>query len=145
MEAFPHHYQVSASAEPDANVVLNSDDMPQLISAPPAQFGGPGNQWSPEHLLVASVADCFILTFKAVARASKLEWSDIDVTAEGVLERVDKITCFTGFTVRATLTIPADGNEAKAQRLLQKAEEACLITNSLSAESRLETAIIIAS
>lgn len=145
MEAFPHHYQVSASAEPDANVVLNSDDMPQLISAPPAQFGGPGNQWSPEHLLVASVADCFILTFKAVARASKLEWSDIDVTVEGVLERVDKITCFTGFTVRATLTIPADGNEAKAQRLLQKAEEACLITNSLSAESRLETAIIIAS
>jgi organic hydroperoxide reductase OsmC/OhrA len=47
----PHHYRVSASAEADGNILLQEDRLPQLVSAPPAEFGGPGDQWSPEHLL----------------------------------------------------------------------------------------------
>jgi peroxiredoxin-like protein len=144
MQNLPHRYQVSANAETEGNVVLKADDLPQLISAPPAQFGGPGNQWSPEHLLVASVADCFILTFRAVAQASKLVWSNLEASAEGVLERADRVTRFTTITVSATLTVPADTNIDKARQLLEKAEAACLITNSLSGETHLETEIIVA-
>ena len=144
MQEFPHHYLVSANAETEGNVVLKTDDMPQIISAPPAEFGGPGDQWSPEHLLVASVADCFILTFRAIARASKLEWVGLEVNAEGVLDRIDRVTQFTGFTVRASLTVPAGTDEAKAQRLLEKAEGACLVTASLKATCYLEADIIAA-
>ncbi|MEH6634391.1 MAG: OsmC family protein [Halioglobus sp.] len=145
MQDLPHHYQVSANAEAEGNIVLKADDMPQLISAPPAEFGGPGDQWSPEHLLVGSVADCFILTFRAVARASKLEWCTLESFAEGLLERVDRVTRFTSFTVTVTLTVPAGTDIDKAQRLLEKAEGACLITNSLSAETQLVTDIIVQS
>ena len=144
MQEFPHHYLVSANAETEGNVVLKTDDMPQIISAPPAEFGGPGDQWSPEHLLVASVADCFILTFRAIARASKLEWVGLEVNAEGVLDRIDRVTQFTGFTVRASLTVPAGTDETKAQRLLEKAEGACLVTASLKATCHLEADIIAA-
>jgi peroxiredoxin-like protein len=143
MQDLPHQYHVNANAETEGNIILKADDLPQLISAPPAQFGGPGDQWSPEHLLVASVADCFILTFRAVARASKLAWSNLETSAEGVLERVDKVTRFTTFTISATLTVPADTDIDKARRLLEKAEEGCLITNSLSAETHLKTDIIV--
>ena len=144
MQAFPHHYQVSASAEAQGNVALQADDKPSLVSAPPAEFGGPGDQWSPEHLLVAAVADCFILTFRAIAAASKLEWASLDVKAEGELDRVDRVTQFTAFTVRATLAVPAGTDEAKAQRLLAKAEGACLVTASLKAPCHLEADIIAA-
>jgi peroxiredoxin-like protein len=142
MQDLPHHYQVSASAEAEGNIALKAEDIPQLISAPPAEFGGPGDQWSPEHLLVASVADCFILTFRAVARASKLEWTDLKASAEGVLDRVERVTRFTGFTVNATLTVPGGTDLDKARRLLEKSEAACLITNSLTAETHLEFEII---
>ena len=142
MQNLPHRYQVSANAETEGNVVLKADDLPQLISAPPAQFGGPGNQWSPEHLLVASVADCFILTFRAVAQASKLVWSNLEASAEGVLERADRVTRFTTITVSATLTVPAGTNIDKARQLLEKAEAACLITNSLTGKTHLEAEII---
>jgi peroxiredoxin-like protein len=145
MQDLPHHYQVSANAEADGNIALKADDLPQIISAPPAEFGGPGDQWSPEHLLVASVADCFILTFRAVARASKLEWSAIESSAVGVLDRVEKVTRFTSFTVSATLTVPAGTDIDKARRLLKKSEAACLITNSLSAEAHLEADVIVES
>lgn len=145
MQEFPHHYLVSASAETEGTVALKSDNMPQIVSAPPAEFGGPGDQWSPEHLLVASVADCFILTFRAIARASKLEWISLEAKAEGVLDRVERVTQFTEFTVRATLTVPAGTDEAKAQRLLEKAEGACLVTASLKAPCHLDADIIFAS
>lgn len=143
MQDLPHHYQVSAKAETDGNIVLKADDMPQLISAPPAEFGGPGDQWSPEHLLVASVADCFILTFRAVARASKLEWVNLQTSAEGVLERVERVTRFTSFTVRATLTVPAGTDTDKARRLLEKSEAGCLVTNSLTADTHLTAEVIV--
>jgi peroxiredoxin-like protein len=144
MQDLPHRYNVSASAEAEGNIVLKAENLPQLVSAPPAQFGGPGDQWSPEDLLVASVADCFILTFRAVARASKLDWSNLEASAEGVLERVDRVNRFTTFTVSVTLTVPAGTDIDKARRLLEKAEAGCLITNSLSAEAHLETDIIVA-
>jgi len=90
---------------------------------------------------VASVADCFILAFRAVARASKLDWEALSVNAEGILERVDRVTQFTRFNVAVTLDVPSGTDESKAHRLLEKAEHVCLITNSLKAESHLETTV----
>ena len=144
MQNLPHHYHVNASGEVDGNVALKADDLPQLVTAPPAEFGGPGDQWSPETLLVGAVADCFILTFRAIARASKLDWRNLECSAEGVLDRVEKITRFTAVTVTARLTVPAGTDVDKAQRLLQKSEEACLITCSLLAEAHLDAEVIVA-
>lgn len=143
MQDFPHRYRINASGKTGGDIILRADNLPQLVSAPPAEFGGPGNQWSPEHLLVASVADCFILTFRAVAQASKLAWNTLDVSAEGVLERVDRVTRFTGFTVSATLAVPAEADIEKARRLLQKAEDSCLITNSLTARVHLVADVMV--
>ena len=144
MQELPHKYQVSADAKTEGNISLKADNLPPLISAPPTEFGGPGDEWSPEHLLVASVADCFVLTFRAVSRASKLEWSNIESSAVGVLDRVGRLTQFTSFTVSATLTVPSGTDVDKAQRVLEKSEAGCLITNSLTAETHLEAKIIVA-
>ncbi|MCB1701783.1 MAG: OsmC family protein [Halioglobus sp.] len=144
MQDLPHHYHVSAEAEAEGNIALKADNLPQLVTAPPAEFGGPGDQWSPETLLVGAVADCFILTFRAISRASKLEWTGLECSAEGLLERVERVTRFTRFTVRATLTVPAGTDIEKARRLLEKSEEACLITRSMLAESHLEAQISVA-
>lgn len=144
MQDLPHHYHVNASAEAEGNITLKAEDLPQLVTAPPAEFGGPGDQWSPETLLVGAVADCFILTFRAIARASKLEWTNLECSAEGVLDRVERVTRFTAFTVRATLTVPAGSDPDKARRLLEKAEGSCLVTRSMLAETHLEAEVIVA-
>lgn len=144
MQDFPHHYIVSAAANSVDNVILSSAGVPDLESAPPAEFGGPGDQWSPESLLVAAIADCFILSFRAIARASQLEWDSLTCEAEGTLDRVERSTQFTAITVTATLDVPAGTNEAKAARLLEKAEHLCLITSSLKAESHLEATVRVA-
>ena len=144
MQDFPHNYVVGASAEATGNVILSSEGVQDIPSVPPVEFGGPGGEWSPESLLVAAVADCFVLSFRAIARASRLEWDGLSISVDGTLDKVDGVTQFTGFHVVATLDVPADTSEAKAEKLLEKAEKVCLITNSLKADSTLETSIRIA-
>lgn len=144
MDAYPHRYKVQAAAMAEGSVTLGSERLPSLSSAPPTQFGGPGDQWSPETLLVAAVADCLILTFRAIARASKLAWLDLDCDAEGVLDRVDGVTRFTEVRLHARLTLPQGGDIERGKHLLEKAETSCLITRSLKAEPVLTADVTIA-
>ncbi|RKZ35155.1 MAG: OsmC family peroxiredoxin [Gammaproteobacteria bacterium] len=141
MEGFPHHYIVSAMAGAKGNVSLMSDDVPPLETGPSPQFGGAKGKWSPEGLLMAAVADCFILTFRAIARASRLEWGALECTASGTLERADGVTRFTTIAIDARLAVHDTETAKRAERLLHKAEENCLITNSLNAETKLRTTV----
>lgn len=143
MQELPHHYAVAASAVSDSNVRLDSPGIESFESAGPAEFGGPGDLWSPETLLVAAVADCYILTFRAIARASKMEWTALKCDVVGDLDKVGRKTQFTRFAIRAKLEIPEGTREEKAQKLLELAEKSCLITNSMKAPSHLESEILV--
>lgn len=145
MQDFPHRYSVAAVANVEGDVALESERLPSLSSAPPSEFGGPGDRWSPETLLVAAVADCFVLTFRAMAGMSRLPWTSLECAVMGTVDRVDRVTQFTAFVVRAALRVPAGTNEDQAQRLLAKAKQSCLITSSLKAESHLEAEVEVAS
>lgn len=142
MQSLPHHYAVSARAGSEGMVALSAEKLPTLDTAPPAAFGGPGDRWSPETLLVASVVDCLVLTFRSVARASKFEWRSISCDTTGTLERVDGRNLFTRFETTVTLTVPAGADAERAKRLLEKSEQACLITNSLKAETHLHANVV---
>jgi len=143
MQAFPHHYSVVARAGAEGDVGLESDRLPPISSAPPAEFGGPGDRWSPETLLVAAVADCFILTFRAIAGLSRLPWTSLACDVVGTVDRVERVTQFTRIEVRARLRVPAGAKEDQALRLLTKAEETCLVTNSLKVRPHLEAVVEI--
>ncbi|MGE0114987.1 MAG: OsmC family protein [Steroidobacteraceae bacterium] len=116
-------------------------NLPTLNTSPPLEFDGPGDQWSPESLLCAAVADCFILTFRAVARASKIEWLQLACEVFGTLERVEGESRFTKFVTHATLNVSKGMDEARCLQALEKAEHGCLIANSLRAERMLEADI----
>jgi len=141
MQDYPHHYEVTATAAAHGSVTVTSAGLPDLETQSPPQFGGPEGVWSPETLLTAAVADCFILSFRSIARASKFDWISLDCETEGVLDRVERKTQFTGFNIRAELHVPEDSRKELAQRLLEKAEEICLITASLKAPTTLQTEI----
>ena len=141
MQDFPHHYTVSAAGHHNGDIVLQSGRLPALLTASPAEFGGPGDLWSPEALLVGAVADCFVLTFRAIAGASKLPWKSLECEVTGTLDRVNRIIQFTALTVRATLRVPEGVDADQARQLLVRAEQRCLITASLKAEVHLEPVV----
>jgi organic hydroperoxide reductase OsmC/OhrA len=122
-------------------VQVTSTDLPKLVSGPPPEFDGPGGVWSPETLLVASIADCFILTFRGVSRAAHLEWDSLEAHVEGTLERIDGMTRFTRYLTRAVLTVNPTVDHSKAKELLERAEKVCLVANSLRGERMLEATV----
>jgi organic hydroperoxide reductase OsmC/OhrA len=144
MHPYPHTYIASAAAENTGPVAVTSSQLPNLETAPPPEFDGPGGVWSPETLLCASIADCFVLTFRAVCRAARFEWSHVECRVEGVLERVDRTPQFTRYVTFAKLTVAADADIAQARELLERAERSCLVSNSLRGSRTLEAQVVAA-
>ena len=142
MHPYPHQYRAAATGGTSGILNITSPSLPDIESAPPPEFDGPGGIWSPETLLCAAVADCFILTFRAVSRGAKFEWLALQCQVEGTLERVDSQSQFTRFATRAALTIPAGADADKARALLERAEHGCLVANSLRATRTLEVELI---
>jgi organic hydroperoxide reductase OsmC/OhrA len=142
MQPYPHIYTVQASGMATGSVPISATRLPTLETGPPAEFDGPGDLWSPESLLVAAIADCFILTFRGVSRAAALPWQQLQCEVDGTLERVAGVTQFTRYTTRATLTLAAGADHAKFHALLERAENVCLVANSLRGERTLEVRLI---
>ena len=92
-------------------------------------------------MFVAAVADCFVLTFRGIAGLSRFSWRALECHVTGTVERVDRVTQYTALHVQARLTVPPGANEDQARRLLAKAEEACLVTNSLKVHPQLESIV----
>lgn len=141
MHPYPHRYVASAAGEPSGLVAVDSPGLPKLETAAPPEFDGPGGVWSPEALLCASLADCFILTFRAMSRAAQLKWSHLECRVEGVLERIERQSQFTRFTTYASLVVPSGGDVSQARKLLEQAEHGCLIANSLRGARTLEAQV----
>jgi len=144
MQPLPHHYRVRARAGGSGEVILSSDGAADLPSQSPPEFGGPPGYWTPESLLVAAIADCFVLTFRAIARARSLAWQALDVEVEGVLEKTPEGIRYTRFDVHARLVIAVAGDVEVATGLLHKAEHSCLISNSLNGRRELHAHVDVA-
>jgi organic hydroperoxide reductase OsmC/OhrA len=142
MKPYPHHYTASARARAIGSVVISAPTLAPIETAPPPEFDGPGGTWSPEMLLCAAVADCFILTFRAIARAAHFNWAALDCRVEGVLEHSGNTTQFTRFETAARLTLAPGADAEKARHLLGRAEHGCLIANSLRGERTLSTEVV---
>ncbi len=137
MKGLPHHYIAKASGEPEGNLSSEVTNLSALSIAPPAQFGGPGDQWSPEDLLMASVANCLILSFRAITKISRFEWVSIECESEGELDKVERKIQFTKINSKVRLVVSEGADEALARKLVQKAEDSSLISNSLNAKVHL--------
>jgi peroxiredoxin-like protein len=139
MQPFPHRYTASTVAGSIGSITVNSEGLPPLVTNPPVEFDGPGDEWSPETLLVGAVATCFSLSFRAIAAASKFEWESLRCNVSGTVDRVERTVRFTEIEIDARLEVR--GDTEKGKRLLEKAKQSCLVTNSLVSEVRLHTEV----
>jgi organic hydroperoxide reductase OsmC/OhrA len=141
MHPFPHRYRAQARASASGRVTVGADGAPEIATNAPPEFGGPPGYWSPETLLVAAIADCFLLSFRASARAARLPWLSLAVDVEGVLDQPEGLTHFTRFIIAPRLTVAPGTSETLARGVLHHAKRTCLITNSLSGATELATTV----
>jgi len=144
MKPLPHRYEVQLTGGPSGYATISTRGTHDLRSAPPLDFDGPGDAWSPEHLLLAAVETCFLFTLRAVAKASRVEFLALDLSSEGTVDRQDAVTRFTEIVLRPRLTIGPGADRDRVLAVLQKSERGCLVSASLTTPVRLEPELVTA-
>ncbi len=130
------NYQVNVNWKKDHRGIVSSPVLQSKIdvATPPEFPGGIAGVWSPEHLLVAAVNGCLLTTFLAIAENSKFEYMNFESSANGKLEKVDGKYMITEITLSPIVSISDAEDKEKAKRILQKAEDACIISNSIKSK-----------
>jgi peroxiredoxin-like protein len=138
-------YAVSVRYEGGRRGLASSDDgLPALAVSAPPSFGGPPGIWSPEHLFVLAAASCWMTTFVAVAENSKLEFAAVVCSGVGALEKGDdRRFWIPRIILRPRVAILREEDRERAMRLIEKAEAACLISNSMKTAVILEPEITV--
>jgi peroxiredoxin-like protein len=141
MEA--HYYTVNVTWKMNRLGELSSSELTDKIevATPPPFAKGVEKIWSPEHLFTASVNSCYMTTFLAIAENSKLEFTAFECSAKGKLEQVEGKYAITEITLSPLLKLVSDKDKERAERILQKSEAACLISNSIKSKVSLQTTI----
>lgn len=136
MEA--HYYTVDVHWKNNRKGEMTSPELTQNqnieVATPPQFPKGMEGIWSPEHLFTAAVSSCLMTTFLAIAENSKLEFSDFECKSKGKLEQVEGKFLMTEVILEPVVTIENESDREKAERVLQKSEANCLISNSVKSK-----------
>lgn len=145
----PHYYNVDVNWNTERKGVmcspeLNRDAGSCIEVATPPEFpkGIPGI-WSPEHLFTAAVSSCLMTTFLSIAENSKLAFIDFSCKSKGKLEQVEGKFIMSEIILEPTVTITDEKDRERAERVLQKSEAACLISNSVKSKITMNPIIRI--
>jgi organic hydroperoxide reductase OsmC/OhrA len=134
-----YRYRVGVEWEGDRLTSVSSPGKPELEVATPPEFkGGLEGVWSPEDLLVASVASCFAVTLVAVLERRDLPLRGLNVTGTGHLTARDDGR-FGFVAIELTAMVRTDGPSMDAvRRAARHAERACLVTMALDVPVHLD-------
>ncbi|HLZ88856.1 MAG TPA: OsmC family protein [Puia sp.] len=140
-----HFYEVRLNWETGRKGLVSSPVLDSTIevATPPEFPKGVAGVWSPEHLLVAAVDSCLMTTFLSIAENSRLEFGQFESQALGKLEKVDGKLLINEILLTPRLTIMREADREKAQRVLEKAGDACLISNSVRARIDFRPEIVV--
>lgn len=140
-----HFYEVLVAWDKDRKGTMSSPVLDNVIEvATPPQFPkGMEGIWSPEHLLVGAVNSCLMTTFLAIAENSRLEFSGFSSRAAGKLEKSNGKWMISEITLMPVVTVLKEADKEKAEKVLQKSEQGCLISNSVKSKIIFEPEVII--
>lgn len=111
--------------------------------ATPKEFGGEGNEWTPEHFFLSAISSCFMTTFLSFTKKLHFEIKDFKCEIIGQLEIVDGKYKFTNINLYPKVYLFDETLRDKTNVALEKTHKYCLITNSVNATVLYHDEIII--
>ena len=133
------YYETEVEWKGEKQGHLRGTNLPVIEVEPPPEFKGHQGKWTPEHLFVASVNACFMMTFIAIAEYSKLAFVKFSSMARGKLEKMPGAGYqFSEIVIKPTIVIASPQDLARTSRVLEKAKESCFVTNAIKTPVKLE-------
>ena len=134
------HYEVAIARRGPFEATIEADSRAAISGGPPPEFGGDTAHWSPEHLLVASAALCFLNTLEWFARRSAVPVLGFTCSGRGTVAKGDRGLVFTGIRLEAAAATVA-GQEEQLRQLMDVAKKSCLVASSLACPVELVASV----
>lgn len=126
-----HLYGARARYEGSPTLTLEAPGKPVLHVANPPEFrNGIDGVWSPEELLIGSLAACYERTLVAIAEYKGLPLHAVRVDGTGHVQRKDSKYHFVLFELDIDLETDV-GREREAAHVAELAHERCLVASAL--------------
>jgi organic hydroperoxide reductase OsmC/OhrA len=134
-----YFYQTEIEWKGDKDLEVASGKLPAIAAGAPPEFKGREGVWAPEHLFVASLNSCYMLTLLAIAEFSKIAIVSFASSAKGKLEKVAGGTYqVTEIVVKPRVVIASVTDLARMPRIFEKAKENCFVSNSIKSAITIE-------
>jgi peroxiredoxin-like protein len=134
-----HVYRVAAWWTSGRTGLAKSDSAPNAIHfTAPTEFGGLEGRWTPEELLLASIAGCYTTTLRAIAGSAQFNFTDLQVEASGSVRKAESGYSFSHIVLRPNLKIASAEERERALELLKRAEKLCLVSRALGTSLKFE-------
>jgi peroxiredoxin-like protein len=138
-ESSVFYYETEVEWQKEKAGEVKAAGLPPVAVGAPPEFKGREGNWAPEHLFVASLNTCFMLTLLAIAENSKLPLVSFRSTAKGKLQRVQGAGYqITEVIIKPTVVLASTEDVGRVPRILEKAKETCFISNSVKSVIKLE-------
>lgn len=133
------YYETEIEWKKEKEGQIKGATLPAVGVGAPPEFKGREGQWTPEHLFVASLNTCFMLTLLAIADNSKLPLVSFSSTAKGKLEKVPGSSYqITEMVIKPKVVIASVSDLGRMPRILEKAKENCFVSNSIKSVIKIE-------
>jgi peroxiredoxin-like protein len=125
-----HTWQTSLTWIGDRASLQAADRTPIGVTIPP-QFGGPGDQWSPEELLIGAAQSCTVATFISLAKRRGVGIVSVSSSGRGTVARSDTGMSFSEVTLELRVIIEDDKQRDAVAALVERAHRGCIVSSSL--------------
>ncbi len=141
-----HSYRTSIRWDTQRKATLSATGLPDVVIGTPPEFpGGHPGIWSPEHMFIAAAEACLMTTFLAIAENSKLQLVSYRSEAEGTIEKTPEGLMMTEIVLRPHVVIREPAALDRARRIVEKAEQVCLISKSMKTRITLDVDVAVGS
>ncbi|MCK4364801.1 MAG: OsmC family protein [Thermoplasmatales archaeon] len=142
-EPVKYHYYTQLEWTSEKKGVLRCEGKPDIMVACPPEFGGHPGIWSSEDLFLASVEICTMTTFLWFADKEHLTIKSYTSKANATAELDGGVFRFSSIKIRVNIGVSSENDRKTVEKILKKVERACLITNSIQTDVRIEPEIFV--
>jgi organic hydroperoxide reductase OsmC/OhrA len=126
------------------DMLVEPDDKPAILGSAGARYFGDDTRYNPEDLMLASLGECHLLTYLALATIAGIRLTSLAVQVSGTLGKVDGKTRFVRATLSADTGVAVTTDAERARALHVDAHEQCFMSNSVNFPIDVAAAVSVA-
>lgn len=124
---------------------IEAGNLKTKISIPP-EMDGPGIGTNPDEMLLGAAATCYLITLAAMIERAELPLSEMSLESDGKVDVTNGVITYKKIIHKPYVSLKesaTDKDYSKLEKLVNKAEESCMISRALKGNVAIELEPII--